>query len=232
MDLKEYITGVNAQIKAFAENLAKETKADIEALEVKAKAPSLEQLAKEKDRPDRPWKLLGSAAVAVSAVKLLLANGSSTWPYLVGGIGIASVAYGFFLGQKRKNMANVEKPIDYNEVINGQISSIRPLLDAAGMKWEKYTDAVKSEVQNAINQSSMTDNDKQTCLNHTYYVNRINVSMSQYIDDLNAIPQGTLFVDKVNMLRLRFAKEVSAYIMNIAAMQIDEYSKIISIISK
>ena len=126
----------------------------------------------------------------------------------------------------------MEKPIDYNAIINGQTSSIRSLLDAAGMKWENYTDTVKLDVQNAINQSSMTDDDKQACLNHTYYVNRINVSMSKYIDDLNAIPQDALFVDKANMLRLRFAKEVSASIMNIAEMQIEEYSKIISIVSK
>lgn len=232
MDLKEYITEINAQIKVFSEDLAKETKANIEALEVKANVPSLEQLAKEKDRPDRPWKLLGAAVVVISAVKLLLVNGSSTWPYLVGGVGIASVAYGVFLGQKRKNTFYVEKPINHNEIINGQTSSIRSLLDTAGMKWEKYTDTVKLDVQNAINQSSIADDDKQACLNHTYYVNRINVSMSKYIDDLNAIFQDALFVDKVNMLRLRFAKEVSAYIMNTAEMQMEEYSKIISIVSR
>ena len=104
------------------------------------------------------------------------------------------------------------------------------MLNEKELGWEKYTDSVKLDVQNAINQSSLSEEEKQACLNFTYYVNRINISMSKFIDDLNAIDQDISFVDKVNVLRLRFAKEVSDYIINAAKMQIEEYKKIISTI--
>ena len=94
MDIKEYISGVNTKMEAFAENLAKDLRMKIEAIEVKKSEPSLEQIAKEKDSPDRPWKLFGTAAVAVSAIKLLVSGSSAVWPYVVGGVGVASVVYG------------------------------------------------------------------------------------------------------------------------------------------
>lgn len=230
MDIKEYISGVNTKMEAFAENLAKDLRMKIEAIEVKKSEPSLEQIAKEKDSPDRPWKLFGTAAVAVSAIKLLVSGSSAVWPYVVGGVGVASVVYGITIGQKKKKNFHIDEPIDCNQVINEQISAIRSLLNEKELGWEKYTDSVKLDVQNAINQSSLSEEEKQACLNFTYYVNRINISMSKFIDDLNAIAQDISFVDKVNVLRLRFAKEVSDYIINAAKMQIEEYNKIISTI--
>ncbi|MBM6718706.1 hypothetical protein QVO32_09285 [Bacteroides gallinaceum] len=230
MDIKEYISGVNTKMEAFAENLAKDLRMKIEAIEVKKSEPSLEQIAKEKDSPDRPWKLFGTAAVAVSAIKLLVSGSSAVWPYVVGGVGVASVVYGITIGQKKKKNFHIDEPIDCNQVINEQISAIRSLLNEKELGWEKYTDSVKLDVQNAINQSSLSEEEKQACLNFTYYVNRINISMSKFIDDLNAIAQDISFVDKVNVLRLRFAKEVSDYIINAAKMQIEEYKKIISTI--
>ena len=230
MDIKEYISGVNTKMEAFAENLAKDLRMKIEAIEVKKSEPSLEQIAKEKDSPDRPWKLFGTAAVAVSAIKLLVSGSSAVWPYVVGGVGVASVVYGITIGQKKKKNFHIDEPIDCNQVINEQISAIRSLLNEKEFGWEKYTDSVKLDVQNAINQSSLSEEEKQACLNFTYYVNRINISMSKFIDDLNAIAQDISFVDKVNVLRLRFAKEVSDYIINAAKMQIEEYKKIISTI--
>ena len=227
MDVKEYISEINAKMKVFAENLAKDLRMKIEAIQVKKSMPSLEQIAKEKDSPDRPWK---SAAIAVSAIKLLVSGSSTVWPYVVGGVGVASVVYGITVGQRKKKSSHIEKPIDYNQVINEQISAIRSLLNEKELAWEKYTDSVKSDVQNAINQSSLSEEEKQTCLNFTYYVNRINISMSKFIDDLNGITHNASFVDKVNILRLRFAKEASDYIMNTAKMQIEEYNKIISTI--
>ena len=230
MDIKEYISGVNTKMEAFAENLAKDLRMKIEAIEVKKSEPSLEQIAKGKDSPDRPWKLFGTAAVAVSAIKLLVSGSSAVWPYVVGGVGVASVVYGITIGQKKKKNFHIDEPIDCNQVINEQISAIRSLLNEKELGWEKYTDSVKLDVQNAINQSSLSEEEKQACLNFTYYVNRINISMSKFIDDLNAIAQDISFVDKVNVLRLRFAKEVSDYIINAAKMQIEEYKKIISTI--
>lgn len=230
MDIKEYISGVNTKMEAFAENLAKDLRMKIEAIEVKKSEPSLEQIAKEKDSPDRPWKLFGTAAVAVSAIKLLVSGSSAVWPYVVGGVGVASVVYGITIGQKKKKNFHIDEPIDCNQVINEQISAIRSLLNEKELGWEKYTDSVKLDVQNAINQSSLSEEEKQACLNFTYYVNRINISMSKFIDDLNAIAQDISFVDKVNVLRLHFAKEVSDYIINAAKMQIEEYNKIISTI--
>ena len=230
MDIKEYISGVNTKMEAFAENLAKDLRMKIEAIEVKKSEPSLEQIAKEKDSPDRPWKLFGTAAVAVSAIKLLVSGSSAVWPYVVGGVGVASVVYGITIGQKKKKNFHIDEPIDCNQVINEQISAIRSLLNEKELGWEKYTGSVKLDVQNAINQSSLSEEEKQACLNFTYYVNRINISMSKFIDDLNAIAQDISFVDKVNVLRLRFAKEVSDYIINAAKMQIEEYKKIISTI--
>lgn len=230
MDIKEYISGVNTKMEAFAENLAKDLRMKIEVIEVKKSEPSLEQIAKEKDSPDRPWKLFGTAAVAVSAIKLLVSGSSAVWPYVVGGVGVASVVYGITIGQKKKKNFHIDEPIDCNQVINEQISAIRSLLNEKELGWEKYTDSVKLDVQNAINQSSLSEEEKQACLNFTYYVNRINISMSKFIDDLNAIAQDISFVDKVNVLRLRFAKEVSDYIINAAKMQIEEYKKIISTI--
>lgn len=230
MDIKEYISEVNAKMEVFAENLEKDLRMKIEAIEVKKSGPSLEQIAKEKDSPDRPWKLFGTAAVAVSAIKLLVSGSSAVWPYVVGGVGVASVVYGITIGQKKKNSSHIEKPIDYNQVINEQISTIRSLLNEKELGWEKYTDSVKSDVQNVINQSSLSEEEKQACLNFTYYVNRINISMSKFIDDLNAITHDSSFIDKVNILRLRFAKEASDNIMNTAKMQIEEYNKIISTI--
>lgn len=230
MDIKEYVIAVNEKIKNFAENLANECRMNIEAIKIKDSKPSLEQIAKEKDSPDRPWKLFGMAAIAVSAIKLLVSNSSTVWPYVVGGVGVASVVYGVTVGQKKKKNSSIKEPIDYNQIINEQISAIRPLLDKMEIDWEKYTDSVKSDVQNTINQSSLSEEEKQACLNFTYYVNRINITMSEFIDDLNGIVKDDFFIDKVNSLRLRFAKEVSDYIMNTAKMQIERYNKILSVI--
>lgn len=230
MDIKEYVIAVNEKIKNFAGNLANECRMNIEAIKIKDSKPSLEQIAKEKDSPDRPWKLFGMAAIAVSAIKLLVSNSSTVWPYVVGGVGVASVVYGVTVGQKKKKNSSIKEPIDYNQIINEQISAIRPLLDKMEINWEKYTDSVKSDVQNTINQSSLSEEEKQACLNFTYYVNRINITMSEFIDDLNGIVKDDFFIDKVNSLRLRFAKEVSDYIMNTAKMQIERYNKILSVI--
>lgn len=230
MDIKEYVIAVNEKIKNFARNLANECRMNIEAIKIKDSKPSLEQIAKEKDSPDRPWKLFGMAAIAVSAIKLLVSNSSTVWPYVVGGVGVASVVYGVTVGQKKKKNSSIKEPIDYNQIINEQISAIRPLLDKMEIDWEKYTDSVKSDVQNTINQSSLSEEEKQACLNFTYYVNRINITMSEFIDDLNGIVKDDFFIDKVNSLRLRFAKEVSDYIMNTAKMQIERYNKILSVI--
>ena len=230
MDIKKYVIAVNEKIKNFAENLANECRMNIEAIKIKDSKPSLEQIAKEKDSPDRPWKLFGMAAIAVSAIKLLVSNSSTVWPYVVGGVGVASVVYGVTVGQKKKKNSSIKEPIDYNQIINEQISAIRPLLDKMEIDWEKYTDSVKSDVQNTINQSSLSEEEKQACLNFTYYVNRINITMSEFIDDLNGIVKDDFFIDKVNSLRLRFAKEVSDYIMNTAKMQIERYNKILSVI--
>ena len=118
MDIKEYVIAVNEKIKNFAENLANECRMNIEAIKIKDSKPSLEQIAKEKDSPDRPWKLFGMAAIAVSAIKLLVSNSSTVWPYVVGGVGVASVVYGVTVGQKKKKNSSIKEPIDYNQIIN------------------------------------------------------------------------------------------------------------------
>ena len=220
--MKQYIDKKSEAIVGFSKQLSKEASGSIRDLEVKVETVDQEGKGK---AGTNPYLLMGGAALAAGVVgRACTSSENSTWAYLLCGVGVASLAYGW--SQRKKGNRVVSPALNYNKIIRSQVVSVDALLDKTKKEWDDFMEQEKEDLQGYINSLSLDEDRKLDCMSHTYYVQQLDLDSCRFNDRLRALPQDCDFVKRVNMLRSEFADEVEQTILKTAEIQVEEYEKI------
>lgn len=137
--------------------------------------------------PERPWIVAGSAALAVGVFGAIFSN--STWPYVVGSGGVASILYGQ-TKKRRHEITNLSQPKQSAfepksyEVIE-KVIEISKIVEA---KWRNRVEDCKVMVQQAIKASTATPEVKDSLMSHTFTTERISIDFDSVVSRIESQP--------------------------------------------
>lgn len=180
------------------------------------------------DAPWRPWLILGGASAIAGWLGGICTDSSkiSTACYTMAAVGSASVVWGYIQKRKAPGQATVLPSINYEEAKDFIIGKCNLQIDQTKSQWDKYMETQKSIVQNIIQQSSTSAEQREAAMVHTYYPCSISVTTRGLIDSLYSLKKDDTFLSQVELLKSRFAQEVQTAIMRTVNEQIKEYEQI------
>ena len=215
------IIAICNSLKSFADSLCGELEKAFK--EEKILSVSLQRVEISKSNisnPERPWMVGGATALAVGTLTAIFTN--SWWSYLIGGCGIVSIC----IGAGQKNNQGKNKPTQYNTIPSPSINNFEVADKIINMtkqienKWKNKVEDSKDQVQRAINQSTISNTEKERLLSDTYSTKRINFNFDPFIEKLNDNSLPSEYVQKVIE---DFVKQLSTTIRKIASEQINIY---------
>lgn len=109
------------------------------------------------------------------------------------------------------------------------IEKCNKILDETKKDWDQFMDSLKSEVQNMIKASSISEEKKDEYLSFTYYPETLSLSTLNLIDKFDTISYDSNFTSQIISEKASFANEIALSISRTINKQIEVYSKIISV---
>lgn len=227
------IQEINNRIIAKGNQLAYETKEAINDITLPGKEVS--SLKQSKDVPSRPWLFIGGICLAAGIIGVLSCYSEnqdlscdSKWPYYVGVGALGLFALGFgFTKKNNYNKKSCSSNPNIDEEKNFIIEKCNKILDKTKNDWDQFMDSLKSEVQNMIKSSSISEEKKDEYLSITYYPETLSLSTLNLIDKFDTISYGSNFTSQIISEKASFANEIALSISRTINKQIEVYSKII-----
>ncbi|MGL4332636.1 MAG: hypothetical protein ACRCSR_07595 [Bacteroidales bacterium] len=134
--------------------------------------------------------------------------------YLLLIISIALIIYGFKNNTKIKLDESSKKQIDFDEIEIRYIDEMSRLISIIADEWEAFMTSKKKELQELINDSELSQDEKSKAFSHTYYIEMINKSCYELIKVMRNI-------EKDNNYKINADKAISDFI-NLSEINITE----------
>lgn len=229
------IQEINNRIIEKGNQLAYETKKAINDITLSGKEVS--SFKQPKDVPSRPWLLTGGICLATGIIGVLSCYSKnedlscdSKWAYYVGigALGLFALGVGFTKKTNNNKKSYSSNP-NIDEEKNFIIEKCNKILDETKKDWDQFMDSLKSEVQNMIKASSISEEKKDEYLSFTYYPETLSLSTLNLIDKFDTISYDSNFTSQIISEKASFANEIALSISRTINKQIEVYSKIISV---
>lgn len=222
--MKEYIINLNKTIMQKAEQLMQVV--DLEISKTIYRVPKTS--TKSNASSYRPWIVLGGSGAIVGALGLMVSDSAKAWQLMLTCLGTLSAGYGIL--QRNKVSQTPSLSINYGEIKNFYVAGAELVINKVSTQWDDYISSKNNELSNEI-KTRVTD--EKLCANvlfKTYYLERIKVSLMDYIKTMDNIPKDYHFFDACISSRDRFATTIKNAINTAATNQTAQYLEIVDMI--
>lgn len=217
------IQEINNRIITKGNQLANDTKKAINDITLREK--EISSLKQSKDVPSRPWLLAGSTCLAISVIGII--SNDSKWLYYVGTLGVIALSVGFTKKHAGKSeIKSYSSNINIDEEKAFIIEQCNKILDKTKKDWDKFMDSLKSEIQNMIKTSSISEEKKDEYLSFTYYPETLSLSTLNLIDKFEIIFNDSDFASQIILEKTKFANEIALNISRTVNKQTEIYNRI------
>lgn len=217
------IQEINNRIITKGNQLANDTKKAINDVTLHEK--EISPLKQSKDVPSRPWLLTGGTCLAIGVIGII-AN-DSKWLYYVGTLGVIALSVGITKKYAEKNKINsYSSNINIDEEKAFIVEQCNKVLDKTKKDWDNFMDLLKSEIQNMIRYSSISEEKKEEYLSFTYYPETLSLSTLNLIDKFETIFNDSEFASQIIREKAKFANEIALDISRAVKKQTEIYNKI------
>ncbi len=179
-----------------------------------------------KDVPSRPWMLTGYTCIAIGVIATISNN--TAWSYIIGAFGIVSLLIGFYKKKQQKFVCYKKEVSDFN-IDNEKafiIDKCNKILDYKKSEWDAFMESTKTDVQNIIKATTISDEKKDEFLSLTYYPETFSLSTLSLIDKFDTIGNDFDVVNQILIKNGDFANEVALTIIQTANKQVQIYNRI------
>lgn len=173
-----------------------------------------------KDVPSRPWLLTGVLGATIGIIGALSNN--DKWPYIVGSLGIASIAVGI----SKQNRGQDKNIVDYDSIKSTTIEKCNIQLDITKKEWDCIMNYCKENIQFIIKSSEISEDKKNEYMSYTYYPETLDISTLELIDTFDHIAHDENFRYSFSNAKDLFAEKAAESVMQTVNKQISEYANI------
>ena len=138
--------------------------------------------------PERPWMLTGGVALAIGVVGIFSSGG--TWSYILSAAGVGSLLYG--QSKKKRPENSNSNPTANSTIATSELKSyeiaekVIEISKSVEAKWRAKVEECKSSVQQAIQASSASEEDKDSLLSQTYTTERVSLDFDTVVARLES----------------------------------------------
>lgn len=215
------IQEINNRIITKGNQLANDTKKVINDITLREK--EISSIKQSKDVPSRPWVLTGGVCLATSIIGMISCD--SKWPYYIGTLGLVTLGVGV-TKRYTENNKSYSSNINIDEEKAFIIEKCNDILDKTKNDWDQFMGSLKSEVQNIIKSSSISEEKKDEYLSFTYYPETLSLSTLNLIDKFDTIFNSSNFATQIILEKTKFANDIALSIMRTVNKQTEIYNKI------
>lgn len=220
--MKETINAVIEEITAQGNMLTQELDQKISSIYATShNTDSTPTAVRKKNMPPITKILFGASGLSI----ILGLTQSTKWPWWIVAAGSA------YLGYKNSTATNpIEqaKGIAMGDSIEAKKSEVETkiveLKRNLSNKWENFMEIKKNEVVNAINNTDISDQQKNEMMEHTFVYEVINIKLVDFKRDLTIAKT----IEDINSIITTFAQSMSGAIDSAVANQVAKYRNILN----
>lgn len=238
--MKQFIQDVISELKAKGNSISQTLTQNIlglnvahqDASDAQTESQPKQQIESFVSNPERPWYIAGGVLVATSALGLITSIGLRPLPYLTGAVGLAMLGWGFYTSSDKQtpskplcNSSSKEHAsIDLVKTKLDFLNKIDGFVESAQKDWENYMEGVKSNVQNHIYGSSLSEEEKGNANSYTYDYEKFSLNTLSIQKSFN----NSSSIDDVTNALKEYANKVASEIKEAVEKQAAKYNKIIA----
>lgn len=222
--IHDYIFDLNTEIKNQANRMTMSIYSEFKAINF-----SIPQISRKNSSSYRPWVVLGGGGAAIGFLGMFFSDSVKSWQVILTCVGAISVGFGAWQNsQSSKEKVN----INYTSVKNYYIEHVEKVINKISQEWDLFIKNRNEELVKQLNEQISNEKILSKALYKTYYLESIKVSMMEFINSLDNLPQDDTFLNSCASLKDKFVSSIELAINKASNNQISHYSEIIDILKQ
>lgn len=222
--ISNYIYDLNTEIKNQANIMTKSIYSELKAINYSI--PSINQ---ETSSSYRPWVVLGGGGAVIGFLGMIFSDSVKSWQVLLTCIGTMSVGFGVW---QNSHSSKEKVYINYSSVKNYYIEHVEKAINRISQEWDLFIKTKNEELVKQLNEQISNEKILSKVLYKTYYLERIKVSMIEFINSLDHLPQDDSFISSCGSSKDKFVSSIELAIKKASTNQVSQYSEIIDILKQ
>lgn len=180
--------------------------------------------------PYRPWYLGGGALGLLGLSRCVSASEDNSTFLTVAMLAAATgcAVYGYKLQKEHEKKFSAPEQTksntDYDAIRATCKKESERMVDLVNKKWNDFMKEEKQKLQQSIQSSMLSDEEKQNAMAHTYTYESLDLTNKYVIDGINGLQEGPNFVMNAKNIMSDFQQQVVKEIRTVANKQQSEYS--------